>query len=122
MKPSWQFHKRDKDHPDWGWDQLPSDEFVTILTEHLCHFETMTWDEILKTSGGRTQGNNHHNIDVNQCIKEAQNRLIDLRLDDIDQLFSLRLTGKYRLWGVKEGSVLRFIWIDKEHTIYRCAR
>ncbi len=122
MKPSWQFHKCDKDHPDWGWDLLRADEFVDILTKQLCHFETMTWDEILKASGGRNQGNNHHNIEIDKCCKDAQNRLMQLKLDDIDQLFSLRLTGKFRLWGIKEGQVLRFIWIDKEHTVYPTTR
>ena len=26
--------------------------------------------------------------------------------DDLDQLYSLRLTGKKRIWGIKEGNIL----------------
>jgi hypothetical protein len=117
-KPAWQFHKRDIDHPQWGWGILSPEEFITILNDYLCNFETMSWDEILKTSGGRTQGTNHHNINVSDCCPDAQKRLLELKMDDIDELFSLRLNGKCRLWGIKEGQILRFLWFDKEHNVY----
>lgn len=78
----------------------------------------MTWGELLKAAGGRKNGNNHHQIDVAACCDEAQRRLQALHLDDIDQLFSLRLTGKWRLFGMKDGRVLRFLWCDQEHTVY----
>lgn len=117
QKPAWQFNNRDKEHSEWGWNKLNPEDFIGILDKYLCNFETMTWDEILKASGGRNHGNNHHNIDVSDCCIEAQNRLLNLKIE-IDQLFSLRLDGKCRLWGIKEGQILRFLWHDKDHTVY----
>ena len=101
-----------------GLGNLSANDFIEILNSSLCQFETMTWDAILKRSGGRNQGNNHHNIEVSKICRDAQKRLLELKIDDIDELFSLRLSGKCRLWGVKDGQILRFLWFDKEHTVY----
>jgi hypothetical protein len=50
-------------------------------------------------------------------IGEAQRRLVAIAQDDIDDLFSLHLGGKPRVWGVRDGSVLRLLWWDPEHEI-----
>lgn len=122
LKPAWQFNNRDIDHHKWGWGNLSADDFMEILNTSLCKFETMTWDEILKTSGGRKDGNNHHNVEIASCCSDAQKRLLELKMDDIDQLFSLRLDNKTRLWGIKDGGILRFLWFDKEHSVYPSSR
>lgn len=118
QKPAWQFSNRDLSHPQWGWNSLSAEDFISALNQHLCKLETMTWDEILKASGGRGQGNgnNHHNIEVSEICRAAQQRLLELNID-VDQLFSLRLTGAWRLWGIKEGQILRFLWSDKNHEV-----
>jgi len=122
QSPAWQFHKRDKDHTKWGWSKLSAEDFQGILHTHLCQFETMTWAEILKASGGRTHGTNHHNIELSRCSKEAQKRLQELKSDDVDELFSLRINATTRLFGIKEGRVLRFIWHDPDHSVYQVKR
>lgn len=78
----------------------------------------MTWGELLKATGGRTSGNNHHSISVDQLSQKAIGRLTELKLEDIDELFSLRLTGKIRLWGIKDGRVLKLLWYDEDHSVY----
>jgi hypothetical protein len=40
---AWQFHRRDKNHQDWGWDKLGNDGLVGMIDQYLCHLETMTW-------------------------------------------------------------------------------
>lgn len=116
--PAWQFHKRDREHAAWGWDRLSHQEFCDLVYDKLANFESMTWDEILKAAGGRNRGNNSHNVTLEKCCKDARDRLAELMQDDIDELFSLRLTGTHRLWGIKEGRVLRFIWNDPDHSVY----
>lgn len=116
LSPSWKFNNLDLDHPEWGWNKLSTGDFIKILSEYLFHLETMSWDAILKTSGGRNQGNNHHNIEVSKICLTAQKRLTELNID-VDQLFSLRLNGTWRLWGIKEGQILRFLWSDKNHEV-----
>ncbi|MDP9932536.1 hypothetical protein J2X92_004791 [Variovorax paradoxus] len=75
----------------------------------------MTWAEIQSATGGRKEGNNNHFVPVAKMPKEAQDRLIELRLDDIDDLFSLRLQNALRLYGIRDGRVLRLIWHDPHH-------
>ena len=77
----------------------------------------MTWAEIYRAVADKKSGNMHHNIDTGDIVKDAQTRLIELRLDDVDQIFSMRLSNKIRLWGIKDGRALRFIWHDANHEI-----
>lgn len=116
--PAWQFHKIDKEHTEWGWNKLNPADFIQLIHDSLCNFETMTWAEIQQAAGGRTSGNNSHFISVENCSKDAQKRLEEIGLPDCDQIFSLRITGKLRLHGIKDGRVLRFIWHDPNHTVY----
>ncbi len=72
-------------------------------------FESMTWGEI--------EGSRHHFISRGSIIAAAQKRLRDTRQDDVDELFSLRLGGKKRVFGIRDGSVLRLLWWDPKHQI-----
>lgn len=116
--PAWQFHRRDREHEKWGWDKLSSEEFLNLINSKLCHFESMTWNDILSDVGDKRSGNKHHNIPVSGCSREAQKRLGELNVDDIDEIFSLRLTNLIRLFGVRDGRVLRFLWYDTDHSVY----
>ena len=42
-----------------------------------------------------------------------------VRRGDFEQarLFSVRLTGRIRLWGLRDVSILRVLWWDPEHTV-----
>jgi hypothetical protein len=81
------------------------------------NFETMTWHEILKASGGRSNGNNNHEIPISDLCSDARKRLEELNLDDTDSIFSLRLAGKQRIFGIKEKRVLKIIWFDPDHSV-----
>lgn len=76
----------------------------------------MTWNEILKASGGKAQGkgNNNHDIFRSYLKKEAQQRLSDLRRF-ADTLFSLRLDNCTRIYGVRESNCLRIVFFDPFH-------
>jgi len=115
--PAWQFHRCDEEHELWGWDKLTPELRLDIIKRHLCSFETMSWNEIKSTSGGKAPGNgtNSHALPIGGFSKKAISRLEELKLDDNDELFSLRLQGKLRLYGIKDGRVLRFIWHDPHH-------
>lgn len=70
----------------------------------------MYWKEILNR--------NSHEVSINQISKEAQKRLQELHQDDIENLVSLRLTEPKRIWGIKSGNTLKWLWWDPEHTVY----
>ena len=57
------------------------------------------------------------NIKIDSLCKEAQNRLIELRFDDLDELWEFRLSGKERIWGTRFGAVIDLIWWDPNHEV-----
>lgn len=114
--PSWRFHRCDKNHDRWHINEDNYGEVISILQS----FETMTWAEILAASGGKAKGhgNMSHQENVADFIKEAQDRLQEIRLDEYDVLFSLRKSGKERIYGIMDNGVLDLVWFDRLHEIY----
>lgn len=112
--PAWQFHRCDEEHSLWGWSKLKDCEHLEII-KSLHAFEKMPWNQIKQAAGGRSSGTNSHSLPVDGFIKEAQKRLEQLKLDDNDELFSLRLNNTLRLYGIRDGRVLRFVWHDPYH-------
>ncbi len=109
-KPAWQFHEIDWDGP-WGWHKLEAKKWQEILTK-LGHFETRTWADI------KTDGNNHAVEIKNSPNPEVLKRLAEIHQDDIDELFSLRLSGKERLWGILDNHILKILWWDTNHEVW----
>lgn len=107
-RPSWGLQTIEKDGP-FGWSKIPHKELWDNIIKKLGEFETMTWAEI--------KGPNNHFISIDKCDKKAQKRLKDIDQDDVDQLFSLRLMGKYRVFGIMEGAKLKILWCDPDHLV-----
>lgn len=72
-----------------------------------------TWKDIQTESRKRD-----HPIDPADICKEAQDRLVALKINDIDVLWRFRFSGPQRLWGYKQGRVLLVIWWDPHHKVY----
>ncbi len=115
LSPAWQFHLCDTDHELWGWGKLEPKEFITLITQHLQNNEKMTWGQIKQAAGGKSSGTNSHPVPMSGFITHAQKRLRELKLDGYEELFSLRLNSTLRLYGIRDGRVLRFIWHDPHH-------
>ncbi|MBI3508814.1 MAG: hypothetical protein HY069_04205 [Chlamydiia bacterium] len=92
----------------WGWDYFNPIEMRELL-QKIFDSQKLSWQDL------RNQGS--HLIDRKDLCSEAQKRLIQLQKDDLDQLFSLRLTGKKRIWGIKEGNILWMLWWDPNHEV-----
>ena len=72
----------------------------------------MTWDEIfVKTK------KHHHPVEVSKLLKEAQNRLLELEKDDWSELYSIKIGGTLRIWGMKDGQYFQVLWWDPKHEI-----
>ena len=39
-------------------------------------------------------------------------------MDDVDELYQLRVTGAERVWGIRSGPLLRLLWWDPNHEVY----
>jgi hypothetical protein len=110
---AWQFHRMDVDHQHWGWN-LPANQWREIL-KSLKVFEGLTWAKLKETSGGRRHGTNHHSLGIEELSINAKNRIVELGLEQYDKIFSLRMAATLRLYGIREGRVMRLIWRDPHH-------
>jgi hypothetical protein len=96
----------------YGWQDLSKDKLL-FIREKLGNFESMTWKEIL-LDGKKS----NHVVKIRRLHGDAQNRLAEIFVAiDFDDLVSLRLGAKERVWGLLEGPVLRVLWWDPEHQV-----
>lgn len=107
--PSWQISRIDEDG-EWGWNKIGVDEFKSEVVAKIKNFESSTWAEIL--------GDKSHEVSISQISKDAQKRLAQLKLEDIESLVSLRLAGRKRIWGIRNAAVFKILWWDPEHEVY----
>ncbi|MFN7922845.1 MAG: hypothetical protein U0Q16_22255 [Bryobacteraceae bacterium] len=100
-RPAWRISRMDFVDP-FGWHRVDAALFAGIR-EKLGQLESRTWAEILVQS--RKQ--NHSVAIADQC-KHARDRLSQIFRGniDIDELVSLRLSGRERVWGILERGVL----------------
>lgn len=85
---------------------------VEGLLGSLHNLESMTWGELL---------NNHkknHPVSVESLCGEAKKRLQELEMDDLDDMLSVgQLGSRKRIWGIRDGPILRVLWWDPDHRI-----
>jgi len=110
LYPSWRV-SRLYFHDPYGWHVLAADK-VREVQQKLISLESMTWNEILVRNEGR-----YHQVDISKLCKAAQSRPVEMSIDDIDEILSLRLTGRERVWGLLKGGVVELLWWDPEHEI-----
>jgi hypothetical protein len=73
----------------------------------------MTWAEINHPNTGC------HPIPIKELCSEAQKRLSQIELIATEEeLFSLRLSGRERLWGIRERHIFKILWWDPKHEVY----
>lgn len=104
----WSFSLLDMKGP-FGWSTCSIQLLEEVLKPRLSSFETMTWAEI--------EGGQNHAIQRSQLSKEAEKRLVEIKRDDIDEVFSLRIDGKKRVIGVRDKDIFMFLWWDPEHKV-----
>lgn len=95
----------------FGWHTIERHKLDEVRVK-LIQFESMTWNQILVV--GNKQD---HAMEVWKLCKEAQQRLGQIGLGDAATLVSLRLSGKERVWGLRQGSALLLLWWDPEHLV-----
>ena len=61
--------------------------------------------------------NGSHHIPVSRIIPQARKRLEEIHQADIDDLYSLRLTGVQRIIGIRDRNNLKILWWDPEHEV-----
>jgi hypothetical protein len=94
----------------FGWHRVDGTT-LQYVRNRLAQFETMTWSEILVQAKKQ-----NHSIEVTDLCKEARRRLEERRFL-LDEVVSLRLSGKERVFGYLENGVLVLLWWDPDHQV-----
>lgn len=93
----------------YGWHKLDASS-LQYVRQRIVEFEGRTWADIL--------GDHHnHNVELSRLSSAATKRLEQLHQDDLEELLSLRLSGKERIWGILDRGVCTLLWWDPEHQV-----
>lgn len=109
--PRWRFGLLQMDGA-FGWYGLEPAS-AHSLRERLAQLERQTWNEIFVQDR-----HHHHSADLDKLSSAALKRLRELKLDDRDCLWSLRVSARERVWGILEEDIFYFLWWDPEHEVY----
>ncbi len=106
-RPVWRFGMIDHEGP-WKWEIVGRD--LTRVMKRLGGLESQTFAE-LRSSG------DHHSIEADRLSQQAKKRLRELQRDDIDQVWSFRVTARKRVIALIDDNVFNLLWWDPEHEV-----
>jgi hypothetical protein len=104
---SWRFAIADPDGP-WAWANCQPDDLVDILAK-LGAREQSKWAQLHRK--------HNHSVTIDQLSPAAQRRLREINQDDAAELYTMRLTGERRVWGILHGSCMYLLWWDPRHEV-----
>ena len=113
--PSWRFSRFDSDSADWGMSTLKK-ELGNVL-DCLRSYEDCTWQLIKTMTHGKKGKTKNHTVGIDKLTKKGRKRLNDIKNDDIEDVFSLRYNGLFRIIGLLRGEILYILWIDPNHEV-----
>lgn len=100
------------DECDWRRDGSAGHISFPEVVAHLKSYESRTWKDV------KEDRRRDHSIPVTDLPPTIQRRLIDRKMDDIDELWRFRFGSRQRLWGIRVEHVLRVLWWDPDHMVY----
>ena len=95
----------------WCKNDLPKEHDVWEIIEKLKGFEQKKWKHLAANQ------DRDHSVPFHKLIPAAQAAAIKKQIDDQDEIWSIRLTGMQRVWGVKHGRHFMVIWWDPHHQV-----
>ncbi|HEY9390598.1 MAG TPA: hypothetical protein VIR27_12665 [Mycobacteriales bacterium] len=97
----------------WCLTKISPEDHLTLLSK-VRELEKMTVNEVFfQTDGLGTD----YDV-VRLPTRYALDRLAELELDDEDKISRLRIAGKLRLYGFRQGTHFYALWWDPEHEIW----
>ena len=108
---------------EWGFTaELFKSKWCNGLLKKFLELEKTTWAIIANQTGGPSRGTNSHHVPISDIVNEAKKRLAQLYLDDLDDIYSLRISNKERIYGIVQDTVLFMIWYDPNHQVCPSAK
>jgi len=108
-QPVWVFSVLDENGP-WGKVKLSGDSVWNDILPKIRSYESMTWGQIEQNK------KYNHSVGIDALCPTARKRIDHLKLD-VDELFRFRLSGKQRLWGIRDRERFKILWWDPDHEI-----
>ncbi len=105
--PAWRLQSIDLDGP-FSCRNVAAETLLWIV-QRLGKFESISWEKLHETGS--------HAIRVDALSSDARRRLTEIRQDDLDEVYSLRMQGKERIFGIRDRRILRILWWDPEHLV-----
>lgn len=96
----------------WGFGSMAPEVLCEVLRK-LADCESMTVDELRNTRKLFVE----YDLPGKLC-KDALDRLVEMRRDDMTKIQRLEFTGLQRLYGFLEGNVFHIVWWDPLHEVY----
>ena len=90
----------------WGWSRATGEELIKTIIPRLHDLETMTWGQVEGPTGC-------HFVEVTDIVPNAQRRLVEIGKDEQARLCSVRITGKIRVWGIRDTRTIPFVLLPK---------
>lgn len=92
-------------------------DLLHTLLRSLKSLETMTWQSILQATHDKSKSKNHP-VDIKSLSingKNAYLRKFPRKEQQPSEIFSLAITNKIRIIGIRKGCFFNIIWIDPNH-------
>ncbi|MFC1967216.1 hypothetical protein ACFLV2_01025 [Chloroflexota bacterium] len=99
----------DMKHEEWGWGDVPIEDFFEILKKSLHKYEEMSWKDVLDRK-------NCHPLPLYKAVPKAKERFCEI-CSDVDTLHQVDFSELGRVWGVKKGQYFQLVWHDPNHTV-----
>ena len=115
--PAWMFDKIDRNRK-FAFDITRKDFEHYEFLDKMLAYATMTWAQLRRQThdDGKSK---HHYLDPDKLSKEAQDRLSAMHLEESsDQVYSIALSNKLRIVGLRDKDKFHVLWYDPEHDVY----
>lgn len=110
----WVFDSVDTDGC-FRFDPKREDFDAADIFDKLIHYSKRTWSDVKKETHDRGKSK-HHFLDKATLSPEAESRISSLHLEERrDQIFSLHLSNRHRIIGLREHEKFIVKWYDPEH-------
>jgi len=116
---------REKSDQDgqWTWGDpraWTEDEWDGTIYPSLNHLSNLSWREIEQmSSGGERRLKTHHSHELTELVDEAQQRWVEVGLEQFDNVFRFRIGGqRCRAWGFIVQAHFHLVWWDRTHNVF----
>lgn len=105
---------------EWSWSESrdwTGKEWSNEIMKPLNSMEGQEWLELQNMSSD-TGHLMHHDHEVADLCREAQDRWIELNYEEFDTVFRFRTGNLKRAWGIEQMGHFYLIWYERNHNIY----